>query len=111
MTMDPGVARIWHGWTTPENADAYQAIVEGDVFPGILSRQIPGLLGAHLMRHEEIIEGEVEFTTIIWFKHLDDVKSFMGEDYRLAHVPESARAVLKRFDAEARHLHILSYSS
>ncbi len=111
MSALPGVARIWHGWTTPENADAYQAVVEGEVFPNILERDIPGLLGAHLMKAEDVVDNEVEFTTIIWFERLEDVTNFMGEDYRRAHLPESARAVLKRFDEEAKHLHILSYSS
>jgi hypothetical protein len=94
-----------------ENADAYQAIAEGESFPAILERQIPGLVGAHLMRSNLVENGEVEFTTIIWFESLDNVKDFMGEDYRQAHLPENARAVLKRFDSEAEHLQILSYFS
>jgi hypothetical protein len=111
MTENSRVARIWHGWTTAENADVYQAVVEGEVFPGILERHIPGLVGAHLMRDDEVVDEEVEFTTIIWFERLEDVKIFMGEDYRRAHLPESARAVLKRFDSEARHFHVLGYFS
>lgn len=97
------MARIWHGWTTVENADAYQAIAEGEVFPATLEREIPGLVGAHLMRSDVVENGEVEFTTIIWLESLDNVKGFMGEDYRRAHVPENAGAVLKRFDSEAKH--------
>ncbi|MDJ0923276.1 MAG: antibiotic biosynthesis monooxygenase [Acidimicrobiia bacterium] len=106
--MRATVARIWHGRTTVENADAYQAIAEGEVFPAILEREIAGLVGAYLMRSNVVENGEVEFTTIIWFESLDNVKDFMGEDYRQAHVPESARAVLKHFDSEAEHLHILN---
>ncbi len=109
--MKASVARVWHGWTTVENADAYQSVVEGEVIPGILKRQIPGLVGAHVMRSELVENEEVEFTTIIWFESLDNVRDFMGEDYRQAHVPENARAVLKRFDPEAEHLHVLSYLS
>lgn len=29
------VKRIWHGWTTPENADAYQMVLRTEVIPGI----------------------------------------------------------------------------
>ena len=29
------IKRIWHGWTTPNNADAYEAIVQDEVFPAI----------------------------------------------------------------------------
>ena len=107
MDTDATVARIWHGWTTEENADAYQAVAEGEVFPAIINRRIPGLVSADLMRADDVIDGEVEFTTIIWFESLDSVRNFMGEDYRTAHLPDNARAVLKRFDSEAQHLHIV----
>lgn len=106
MQPGAGVARVWRGWTTVENADAYQAVAEGEVFPAIMRRGIPGLLGAHLMRADDVVDGEVEFTTIIWFDGLDSVKGLMGEDYRRAHLPERARAVLQRFDAEAHHFHV-----
>jgi len=29
------IARIWHGWTVPENADAYEALLKTEIFPGI----------------------------------------------------------------------------
>ena len=107
MNTNATVARIWHGWTTVENADAYQAVAEGEVFPAIMERHIPGLVSAHLMRADDVVDGEVEFTTIIWFESLDAVKNFMGDDYRNAHMPENARAVLKRFNSEAKHFHIV----
>jgi hypothetical protein len=34
------IARIWHGWTTLENADLYEALLRDDMFPAI--RQIEG---------------------------------------------------------------------
>jgi heme-degrading monooxygenase HmoA len=109
VAPNAAVARIWRGWTTIENADAYQAVVGGDVLPGILERDIPGLVGAHLMRADMVEDEEVEFTTIIWFESLDSVKNFMGADYQRAYVPENAQAVLKRFDAQAKHFHVLDY--
>ena len=109
MAANATVARIWHGWTTVENADAYQEVVEGEVLPAIFERHIPGLVSAHLLRGEKVDNGEVEFTTIMWFDSLDSVKNFMGEDYQRAHVPENAQAVLKRFESEAKHSHILDY--
>lgn len=36
------ICRLWRGWTTPENADAYERIVRGEVIPGIEARKIPG---------------------------------------------------------------------
>ena len=106
MATNAPVARIWHGWTTVDNADAYQSVVEGEVFPAIFERHIPGLVSAQLMRANDVVDGEVEFTTIIWFESLDSVKNFMGKDYRQAHMPDNARAELKRFDAVAKHFHV-----
>jgi hypothetical protein len=44
------IARIWRGWTTPENADAYQQIVSQEVLPGIAARNLDGYHGAYLLR-------------------------------------------------------------
>lgn len=108
MSAKAGVARIWRGWTSIENADAYQAVAENEVFPAIIERGIPGLVSAQVMRSDDAVDGEVEFTTIIWFDTLDSVKGFMGENYRQAHIPDNARAVLKRFESEAKHLHLVA---
>jgi len=109
MVTSATVARIWRGWTTVENADAYQQVVDDEVLPAIFERSIPGLVSAHLMRSDTVENEEVEFTTIMWFESLDTVRNFMGEDYQRSHVPENAQAVLKRFDAEAKHFHIIDY--
>ncbi len=37
------ISRIWRGWTTFENADAYEAIVTSEVIPGILDMKVAGL--------------------------------------------------------------------
>lgn len=95
------ISRIWHGWTTPENADAYERVVTTEVMPAIAARQIHGYRGAHVLRRA--LDDEVEFTTIIWFDSIDNVRDFMGEDYEVAHVPPQARAVLARFDDRAQH--------
>ncbi|MEM7350632.1 MAG: antibiotic biosynthesis monooxygenase [Acidobacteriota bacterium] len=95
------ISRIWHGWTTHDNADAYQDIVSHQVLPGIARRQVPGYRGGYLLRRE--LEDEVEFVTILWFDSLDAVRAFVGEDFEVAHVPAEAQDVLLRFDARVRH--------
>jgi antibiotic biosynthesis monooxygenase (ABM) superfamily enzyme len=99
------ICRLWRGWTTPENADAYEAVVRGQVIPGIEARQIPGFRSIDLMRRD--LSGEVEFQTLMWFDSLENIKAFTGEDYEVAHVPEAARAVLSRFDARSAHFEVL----
>lgn len=29
------IIRMWHGWTTPENADVYEELLMTEIFPGI----------------------------------------------------------------------------
>lgn len=103
------ICRIWRGWTTPENADAYQGILTGEVMPGIHSRNIDGFIRHQCMRRD--ITGddgtpEVEFTTIMWFESIEAVRAFVGEDYEVAHVPPKPRTVLKRFDERSKHYEI-----
>ncbi len=63
------ICRIWRGWTTPENADAYQRIVLGQVIPGIEAMRISGFRQIDLLRAAHA--DEVEFTTLMWFDSLD----------------------------------------
>jgi heme-degrading monooxygenase HmoA len=95
------ITRIWRGWTTPENADAYQRIVSQEVLPGIASRNLDGYHGAYLLRRD--LDGEVEFATIMLFDSLEHVRAFAGDDYEAAYVPAQARAVLSRFDERSAH--------
>jgi heme-degrading monooxygenase HmoA len=95
------IARIWRGWTTPENADAYQRIVSQEVLPGIAARNLDGYHGAYLLRRR--LDDEVEFATILLFDTLEQVRAFAGDDYEAAYVPPRARAVLARFDQRSAH--------
>jgi len=99
------ICRLWRGWTSPENAEAYERIVRGEVIPGIEARKIPGFRHIDLMKRE--IDGEIELQTLMWFDSLDAIKAFVGENYAVSHVPDAARAVLKRFDERAAHYEVI----
>jgi heme-degrading monooxygenase HmoA len=78
------ICRLWRGWTTKDNADAYERIVREEVIPGIEARRIPGFRGIDLVRRER--DRDVEFMTLMWFDTLGSVRGFMGDDYEAAHV-------------------------
>ena len=103
------ISRIWHGWTTLENADTYEALLKEEIFVGIQEREIKGFRNIQLLRRER--DTEVEFITIMTFDSIDSVREFAGEDYETAVVPEKARAVLARFDARSQHYEIRAESS
>lgn len=98
------ISRIWHGWTTANNADAYEALLKSEIFTGIQDRHIPGYLGIQLFRRN--LGNEVEFVTVMWFDSLAAVRAFAGEDYELAVVPPKARELLARFDERSQHYEV-----
>lgn len=99
------VKRIWHGWTTHTNADAYEHVLTTEVIPQIESYGMDGYLGIEVLRREHV--DEVEFITIMKFESLDNIKQFVGDDYEVSHVPESAQRVLKRFDTHSQHYEVI----
>ena len=101
------ISRIWHGWTTPGNADKYETLLKEEILVGIRGRNISGFKSIQLLRREA--GDEVEFITIMVFDSLNAVREFAGEDYESAVVPEKARAVLSRFDRRSQHYEIRSH--
>ena len=95
------ICRVWHGWTGPANADAYEHLLRDEVFVGIAGSAIAGYHGIELLRRSA--GDEVEFVTMMWFDSLDAVRAFAGEAYEQAVVPPAARALLSRFDARSAH--------
>ena len=99
------IARIWHGYTIKENADSYEKLLKEEVFVGIEQKNVKGYKGIRLLRRE--LKDETEFTTIMQFESVEDVKQFAGEDYETAYVPAKARLILKRFDPKSVHCEVI----
>jgi heme-degrading monooxygenase HmoA len=98
------ISRIWHGYTTPENADTYENLLKEEIFVGIHNRNIAGFREIQLFRRE--LDHEVEFITVMWFDTLEAVRAFAGQEYELAVVPPKARAVLSHFDERSQHYEV-----
>jgi heme-degrading monooxygenase HmoA len=98
------ISRIWHGYTTFENADTYERLLKEEVFVGIKGRKIKGYKGIQLLKRK--LENETEFITIMWFDSADSVKEFAGIDYENAVVPEKAQKILSRFDTKSQHYEV-----
>ena len=97
------IARIWHGWTTLKNADAYETLLRTKILPGI--RQTHDCKGIYLFRRPD--GDEVEFITLLFFDSLETIRKFAGEDYEVAVVPPDALKLLARFDARSQHYETL----
>jgi hypothetical protein len=98
------IARIWHGYTKPEDADAYEAMLKPELLPGI--SKVKGYRGSYLLRRAS--DEEVEFITIMLWDSIDDLRVVGGPHYEAAIIPENRRQYLLRFDAESAHYDIAS---
>jgi heme-degrading monooxygenase HmoA len=97
------IARLWHGWTAPENADAYEDFLGTTMFPSM--HGVDGFRGVDLLRRDN--GEEVAFITITRFDSLDAVREFAGDDYEVAVIEPEARALLSRFDERSAHYEIV----
>ena len=98
------IARIWHGYTKPEHADAYEAMLKPELLPGV--SKVKGYRGSYLLRREA--GSEVEFATIMLWDSIDAIRAVAGPDYEAAVIPEERRQHLSRYDAKATHYDIAS---
>jgi len=93
------VARMWHGWTKPENAEAYRRLLRTTILPGI--HRVRGYRGAYLLSRSR--EDEIEFVTLTLWESMEAVAEFAGADSGHAVVPEDARRLLTRLDDRSEH--------
>jgi heme-degrading monooxygenase HmoA len=98
------IARIWHGYTKPEHADAYEAMLKPELLPGI--SKVEGYRGSYLLRRDE--GDEVGFITIMLWDSIDAIRAYAGQDYEQSVIPEERRKYLSRHDAKAAHYVIAS---
>src|SRR5262245_24942891 len=98
---DTMICRIWHGWTTLGDADAYEALLRSEIFPWIENRHLAGFHGIQLLRRA--LDDSVEFVTIMWFDSMASVREFAGDDPEAAVVLPEAQALLARFDERSQH--------
>jgi hypothetical protein len=99
------VCRMWHGWTTSLQADAYNDYLRAELFPRLqLELGDRGYRGFHVLRLER--GSEVEFVTLVWFDSLGAVKSFAGQDYEVPVISAKARTLLSHYDERVEHFEL-----
>lgn len=98
------IARVWHGYTKPEHADSYEAMLKPELLPGISKKK--GYRGSYLLRRNN--GAEVEFITIMLWESIDAIRAAAGSDYETAIIPEERRQYLSHYDAKSTHFEIVS---
>jgi len=98
------IARVWHGWTKPEHADAYETMLKPEPLPGL--SKVKGYRGSFLLRRN--VGSEVEFITILLWDSIEAIRAVAGPDYETPVIPEERRKYLAHFDEKASHYEIAS---
>jgi heme-degrading monooxygenase HmoA len=93
------IARVWRGWTTVEDADAYEKLLREKVYPELY--KINGYKGGYILRKDS--KDEIEFVTVNLFESLDAVKKFAGPEYETPVFEPEARRLLSKVEPIARH--------
>jgi heme-degrading monooxygenase HmoA len=98
------IARVWHGYTKPEHADAYESLLKPELLPGV--SKVKGYKGSYLLRRN--LGAEVEFITIMLWESIDAIRAVAGADYESAVIPEERQKYLARYDAKSAHYEVAS---
>jgi heme-degrading monooxygenase HmoA len=98
------IARIWHGYTKPEDAAAYESMLKPELLPGI--SKVKGYRGSYLLRLDA--GEEVQFVTIMLWDSIDAIRAVTGADYETAVIPDERRKYLLRYDEKSVHYEIAS---
>ncbi|KAB7745064.1 antibiotic biosynthesis monooxygenase [Nostocoides sp. F2B08] len=101
------IKRVWRGWTSVDNADEYEHLLNTTIVPGITARRIAGLRATEILREREPSGTEVQFVTIMTFDDWDGVREFAGGDGLGSVVPPQARALLSHFDEHSAHFDVV----
>ncbi len=96
------IARHWRGWTTIENADAYEHFLRQRIFPAL--QRIEGHRGVYLLRRD--LSNEAELIVLNLFDSLAAVKRFAGEEYATAVIEPEAKRLLQRWEEKAEHYEV-----
>ena len=97
------IARIWTCRAETAKAPFYLQHFREKVLPAL--DQIPGFLGAMLMRRED--GGEIEYTVITRWISMDAIKKFAGDNVDEAVVGPAVIEALTSYDKTVKHSEIL----
>jgi len=97
------IARFWTAKTSQAQAPVYTDHLKSHVLATL--REVDGYLGAKLLERET--EGEVEIVVITFWRSLDAVSEFAGDDLESAVVSEEIAPVLLYYDQRVRHYDVV----
>jgi heme-degrading monooxygenase HmoA len=100
------IARMWHGRVPVFKSQAYREFLKARAIPDY--RSVAGNLSVHILERSE---GEViHFITLTFWKDMESIKSFAGEDVELAKYYAEDREYLLEFEPSVVHYTVVGQS-
>jgi hypothetical protein len=96
------IARVWSAQTTHAQAPAYVEHLRTKVLPAV--RAVEGYGGTVLL--ERASPTAVEIIVITYWRSVDAIRSFAGDDLEGSVVADEAAALLTQFDKRVRHCEV-----
>jgi len=98
------IARIWRGWTSIADSDAYARYIEATGIEAY--RGTPGNRGAWILRRHD--GDRIEFVTLSFWESEEDIRAFAGTDVeRAVFYPEDDRYLVDR-EVHVTHFEVVN---
>lgn len=98
------IARIWHGITHADKYEAYTALMEGKAIPDY--RKTEGFVSLSFLRRLE--NGIGHFTLITYWKNMDVIRNFAGDDFEKAKYYPEDNDFLLEFEEKVLHYEVFA---
>ncbi len=100
------ITRIWHGRVPASKAKAYREFLNARAIPDY--RSVDGNISVHIL---ERAEGEVtHFITLTFWKDMQSIKAFAGEDAETAKYYPEDKDFLLEFEPKVVHYEVVGHS-
>jgi heme-degrading monooxygenase HmoA len=96
------IARLWHGRTSIQKADAYAAFLNNRAIPDY--RAVPGNLAVHILRRDD--SGVAHFYTFTLWESLEAIRNFAGSPVEKAKYYPEDRDFLLEFEPHVTHWNV-----
>lgn len=100
------IVRIWHGTVPAPRAGDYREFLNARAIPDY--RSVEGNLSVHILERSE---GDItHFLTLTFWKDMDSIKAFAGEDVNVAKYYPEDKDFLVEFEPRVVHYEVVGQS-
>jgi heme-degrading monooxygenase HmoA len=100
------ISRMWHGRVPTSKAKAYREFLNSRAIPDY--RSVDGNISVHIL---ERTEGEVtHFITLTFWKDMESIKTFAGEEVETAKYYPEDKDFLLEFEPTVVHYEVVCHS-